>query len=93
MPGPPILQPSTLRAWRVVTWVAMAGSGFQMIFRTDYGDKDHVFKPVSPPGLSKDNQHPCQSSQRLYVSLLPGMSMVEVATKVLINPEADIIIT
>lgn len=93
MPGPPILQPSTLRAWRVVTWVAMAGSGFQMIFRTDYGDKDHVFKPVSPPGLTKYPKHVSPSTLLggVYVRPLPGMSMVEVATKVLITQKPTLL--
>lgn len=43
----PALQPGTIRAWKVFTAVACTFTGYQMIFRTDYGDKEHVFSPVS----------------------------------------------
>lgn len=31
---------------RVATGVAVVFTGFQLVLRTDYGDRDHVFKPV-----------------------------------------------
>jgi hypothetical protein len=42
-----VLRPGVLRAWKVVTGFAVVGSAFQMIFRTKYGERDHVFTPVS----------------------------------------------
>lgn len=36
---------------RVATGVAVAFTAFQLVLRTDYGEKDHVFKPVGLYGL------------------------------------------
>ncbi|KAM3571177.1 hypothetical protein VYU27_006787 [Nannochloropsis oceanica] len=44
--GGPVLKPSTLRAWKVTTGVATFFTGFQLLFRTDYGEREHVFTPI-----------------------------------------------
>ncbi|TFJ84983.1 hypothetical protein NSK_003408 [Nannochloropsis salina CCMP1776] len=44
--GGPVLKTSTLRAWKVATGVICLVTGFQLVFLTDYGDKEHVFTPI-----------------------------------------------
>lgn len=38
---------------KVTTGVATFFTGFQLLFRTDYGEREHVFTPVRAEGVEK----------------------------------------
>ncbi|CAM9935260.1 unnamed protein product [Heterosigma akashiwo] len=38
-----VLKPQTSRNWKLATAILSAGAAFQLVFRTDFGEREHIF--------------------------------------------------